>query len=158
MHFCDMAKHKSSLSDKKQLAHDLYMRTDKSLKEIAQMCDVKYDTLLEWSSKGRWKELKTANSVTRAQVISNTMLQMKELQDEINARPDKKYPTSKESDTLIKMSNLIRDLDKGLSIADYISIIEEILKFLNQIKPELAKELAPHLLEFAQNKARLISA
>lgn len=153
-----MTKHKSSLADKKQLAHDLFMRTNKNLKEIAQLCEVKYDTLQEWSSKGRWKELRAANSVTRAQVINNTLLQIKELQDEINGRPEKKYPTPKESDTMIKMGNLIRDLDKSLSLADYITIIEEILKSLNDTKPELAKQLGPYLLEFAQNKARAVSA
>lgn len=158
MHFCGMSKHKSSLSDKKTLAHDLFMRTTKTLKEIAQICDVKYDTLIEWSGKGKWKELRAANSVTRAHVINNTLLQIKELQDEINARPDKKYPTPKESDTMIKMGNLIRDLDKSLSLADYITIIEEILRALSETKPELAKQLGPHLLEFAQNKARQVSA
>ena len=152
-----MVKHKSSLADKKTLAHDLYMRTNKTQKEIAQLCDVKYDTLGEWVQKGKWKELRAANSVTRSQVISNTLLQLKELQDEINSRAERKYPTPKESDTMIKMSNLIRDLDKSLSLADYITIIEDILKYLNDGKPELAKELGPHLLEFAQNKARQIS-
>ena len=151
-----MAKHKSSLADNKTLAHDLYMRTNKSLKEIAEVTKVKYDTLLQWSQKGKWKELRAANSITRAQVINNTLLQIKELQDEINGR-DKKYPTSKESDTLIKLGNLIRDLDKGLSLADYISMFEEFLRYLAEVNPEVAKSVGPYTLEFSQNKARQIA-
>jgi hypothetical protein len=48
----------------------------------------------------------------------------------------------------------INMLDKSLSLADYITIIEELLKSLNEVKPELAKEVSPFMLEFAQNKAR----
>jgi transposase len=147
-----MANRKTSLKDQQILAHDMFMRSDKSLKEIAQIVKVSYDTVCEWHKKGKWKELKAANSVTRSQVINNTLLQLKELQDEIKLR-EKKYPTPKESDTMIKLSNLIRDLDKGLSLPDYISFTEEFLKFLNGANSDLAKKVADHAMEFVQDKA-----
>lgn len=154
-----MAKQNTSKTDSKTVAHDLFMRTDKSQKEIAQIVGVGADTVSDWARAGRWKELKAANSVTRNQVIANTLMQIKELQSEINLRDaGKRYPTPKESDTMIKLANLIRDLDKSLSLADYISIIEELLKFLHDVKPELAKALGPFTLEFAQIKARQINA
>lgn len=140
------------------MAHDIFMRTDKSQKEIASIVSVGSDTVSDWVKKGKWKELKAANSVTRSQVINNTLMQLKELQDEINKRKEKRYPTPKESDTMIKMGNLIRDLDKSLSLADYISIIEEILKWMNEVNPATAKSIAPLMLEFAQAKARQITA
>lgn len=152
-----MANTKVSLNDKRAMAHDLFMRTDKSQKEIAIVVGVGSDTISKWVKDGKWKELKAANSVTRSQVINNTLLQIKELQDEINKRADKRYPTSKESDTMIKMGNLIRDLDKSLSLADYISITEELLKWLNEVNPAQAKAVAPYMLEFAQSKARKIT-
>jgi hypothetical protein len=147
-----------SLGDKRAMAHDLYMRTDKTQKEIASITGIDSGTMGEWVKRGKWKELKAANSVTRARVINNTLLQIKELQDEINGRTDKRYPTPKEGDTMIKMSNLIRDLDKSLSLPDYITVFEELLKWLNEVKPQLARDLSPFVMEFAQVKARQISA
>jgi transcriptional regulator with XRE-family HTH domain len=131
------------------------MRSDKTQKEIAQLVGVGNDTISDWAKKGKWKDLKAANSVTRAQVINNTLLQLKELQDEIGTR-DKKYPTPKESDTMIKLSNLIRDLDKGLSLPDYITFTEEFLKFLYAVNAELAKLVSEHVMDFVQDKAAKI--
>lgn len=138
------------------MAHDLFMRTDKTQGEIAKLVNVGADTLSDWAIKGKWKQLKAANSVTRSQVINNTLLQIKELQDEINGR-EKKYPTPKESDTLIKLSNLIRDLDKSLSLPDYIAVLEEFLKMINEVNQKLAQQVAPLVMEFAQSKARQIN-
>jgi transcriptional regulator with XRE-family HTH domain len=152
-----MAKQNVSLSDKQVLAHDLFMRTTKTQKEIAELVGVGPDTISDWAKKGKWKELKAANSVTRAQVINNTLLQLKELQDAIGERTEKKYPTSSESDTMIKLGNLIRALDKSLSLPDYISVVEEFLKHLNESNQPLAKQVAPYINEFAQNKARQIT-
>lgn len=148
-----MAKQKTSLSDKRLIAHELYMRTEMTQKEIALQAGVGSDTISDWVRKGNWKELKAANSVTRAQVINNTLMQIKELQDEINGR-EKKYPTPKESDTMIKMSNLIRDLDKSLSLPDYISVCTEFIRYLSEVKPTLAKDVADSVNEFVQIKAR----
>lgn len=135
------------------------MRTDMTQKEIAAQVGVGGDTIGDWVRKGNWKELKAANSVTRAQVINNTLMQIKELQDEINTRENgKKYPTPKESDTMIKMSNLIRDLDKSLSLPDYISVCSELLRYLSETKPQLSKDVADSVNEFVQIKARQISA
>lgn len=151
-----MANSTTSLADKRTLAHDLFMRTDKSFKEIARMVGVNNNTVGDWARNGKWKEIKAANSITRSQVINNTLMQIAELQGEINTRPVK-YPTAKESDTMVKLSNLIRDLDKSLSLADYVSMMEELLKWLHQVNPATAKLLAPLLLEFAQTKAKQIT-
>lgn len=151
-----MAKSTTPIADKRTIAHDLFMRTDKTLGEIAELVGANRNTVGDWAKNGRWKELKAATSITRSQVISNTLMQIAELQREINTRPTK-YPTAKESDTMVKLSNLIRDLDKSLSLADYVSIMEEQLKWLNQVNPAIAKTVAPLLLEFAQTKAKQIT-
>jgi hypothetical protein len=148
-----MANSTTSLSDKKMLAHDMFMRTDKTLKEIAQMCAIKYDTLCGWSKIGKWKELKAANSITRSRIINNKLLQIAEM-DEVIAKRESKFPSYKEQMVLSMIAKDINMLDKSLSLADYITIIEELLKSLNEVKPELAKEVSPFMLEFAQNKAR----
>jgi predicted transcriptional regulator len=157
MHFCDMAKQKQSISDKQVLAHDTFMRTNKTQKEIAELVGVGADTVSDWVKKGKWKELKTANSVTRAQIIANKLMQIKDMNDEIALR-DKKYPTYKEQMVQSLITDDIRKLDKSLSLPDYISVLEEFLKSLNETNQALAKQVAPFINRFAQDKANQIAA
>jgi uncharacterized protein YjcR len=55
-----MANRKTSLKDKQVLAHDMYMRTEKTQKEIAEIVKVGPDTIGEWIKKGSWKVIKAA--------------------------------------------------------------------------------------------------
>lgn len=146
-------KQKRSLEEAKRMAHDLFMRTEKSQKEIASLCGVGVDTIGEWIRKGKWRELKAANSVTRSRVIADTLLQLAELDKTIMARAQK-YPSASEADIKIKLKEVIKDLDKSLSLPDYFSYSEEFLTFLNGANHDLCVKVSTYVNEFVQSKVQ----
>ena len=150
-----MAKTKVSLEDKRNQAYDLFMTTNKTQKEIAKIVDVGADTLGRWVGGG-WKEEKAARSVTKDKVISNNLVQILNLQESINTRPNK-WPTPGEADTITKLTNTIDTLSGKVSLPNYIHTFDEFLKFLHKVNSGLAKEVADYTLEFVQSKARELS-
>lgn len=145
-----MAKKKAE----EALARELYMNTDKSLKEIAEIVKVSQNTLGEWSKSGQWETLKTARSITKPQLVSNYYSAIKQIQDNIAARkvPDN-VPTPKEADVLAKIHAQVQRLESKSSLSDYIEAYEGFLKFMLNKKPDLAREIAPYLYEFCEVKA-----
>lgn len=145
-----MAQRKKKEEDK---AYGLYMTTDMGLKEISEIVGVSYDTAARWASDGKWKEQKSANSLTKEKIIKNTLVHISNLQEEINGR-DKKFPDSKEQDIMVKASQLIKSLSARTSLPDYFNVLNEFLKTLGGDDVELAKKIAPKVKGFLQHKTR----
>lgn len=150
-----MARRNISLDDKRKIAHDLFMRSDKTYADIAHSVGVHTETISRWVRDGNWKEQKAATSITREQVISDTLMQLHELDAEIKKRTTK-YPTAKEADIKVKLKEVIRELDRSISLPDYISFSTELLKWISQRNPELAKKVVDPVNEFVQQKAQLL--
>jgi transposase len=167
LHFCNMSKQKPrlarkknvakrSLEEKRAQAYEVYMTTDKTQKEIAQICEVGVDTIGEWVNKKGWRQEKAARSVTKEKVISNNLVQILNLQEAINKR-ENKWPTAAEADTITKLTNTIDTLSGKISLPNYISMFDQFLKFLHKSNMQLAKDVADYTLEFVQTKARELS-
>lgn len=152
-----MANQNTSLKDKQALAHDLFMRTDKTHKEIAQIVKVGADTIGDWVKKGNWKVIKSANSITRAQAIAEQLMQIKAIDDEIRAK-QKGMPNPKQTDMKVKLKDIVRDLDKSINLPDYITVCEELLRYANDAQPAQAKHLADLIKEFVHHKASQLTA
>lgn len=147
---------KISLEEKRSQAYDLYMTTDKLQKEIAAIVHVGADTVGEWIRSKGWREEKAARSVTKEKVIANNLVQILNLQEEINKRPNK-WPSPAEAQTITMLSNVVDQLSGKVSLPTYIHVFDQFLKFLHKVNPAAAKSIADHTLEFVQSKARELS-
>lgn len=74
-----MGKNKLSNDDKKALAHDLFMNTDKTQNEICSIVGVTPPTLTKWSQDGMWRELKGATTITASNITANIYKKMFEM-------------------------------------------------------------------------------
>jgi transposase len=138
----------------KEIAYVLYMQTSKSQKEIAQQVGVSERTLSKWAREGEWELRKAAKEVTREEQIRNYLMQLKELNEEIQTRDTgKRYASPSESDTIKKITSAIRDLQKNVTLSDYIAVCEELLKYMLIKDQDLAKALADSVNEFVTAKA-----
>lgn len=136
------------------LAQELYLTTDKTLKDIADIVGVSQVTIGSWAKTGQWEILKTAKKITKASLIVNYYESIKNLQEIIAERPKpENVPTSKEADVLAKLTVQIERLEKTNSLSDYIEIFESFLKWLMPVQPALAKNIAMYLYEFCELKA-----
>jgi hypothetical protein len=137
-----------------ELARELYLHSDRSFKEIADLVNVRPATVSDWCDKGQWKTLKTSKSITEPQLIANYYAAIQRLQKIIAERPaPNNIPTPAEADTLSKMHTSIQKLKRTTSLEDIVKALDEFLSFLLKNRPDLAKEVAPDLYRFAEIKA-----
>ena len=100
--------------DKKALALELYLNTDKNGKEICAIAHVTEKTFGKWKNDGDWELLKSAQTITAHNIISNLYQKAYEesLKDDINA------------DKLAKLA-----------------VFREFTKWAFDAQPELAKQI-----------------
>lgn len=122
-------------TENQNLARELYLNTNKSQKEIAEICGVTQKTIGDWKVDYGWDDLKAAKSVTRSEIVKNYYQAILTIQDEIKMR-DIPIPTSKDADILAKIHNNIAKLEsKSVSLAEMIEFGEKFLRYLQEFSP-----------------------
>ncbi|MDY3352306.1 helix-turn-helix domain containing protein [Riemerella anatipestifer] len=127
-----MAKKELNREDKKAVALDLFLDTDKTQKEIAEIVGVTEKTLTKWKLEGEWDKIKSASTITARNIIDNIYLKMHEL-----SQSDKL-----EADKLIKLASTIEKLsDKKVTISQIINVFKDFTTWAFGEDPELAKQI-----------------
>lgn len=128
-----MAK-KQSLSneDKKALAYELFMETDKTGKEISSIVGVTEKTYGNWKAAGDWELRKQAQTITAKNIVANLYQKAYELslQEKVDA------------DKLVKLANTIEKLsNKKVTISHIINVFKDFTTWAFSENPELAKQI-----------------
>jgi transposase-like protein len=93
------------MTDKKQLARQLYLTQGKTQKEIAQEVGVSERTVYTWVHQYAWHKLKLAAYQAPVTITDNMCSQLVEMQDAIAARePGKRFPTPQEAEVTRKLT------------------------------------------------------
>lgn len=142
-------------SDQCKLAREYFLTTDKTQAEIADLVGVHEKTLREWKVKEGWEMQKAATNITPRKTIAGFLMQLETLRLDIEKREDgKRYPDSKESDIIMKISKSIKMLQKSLTLTDYINAFEELAKFGLNVDANLTKQFVDIMHEFIQVKTK----
>ncbi len=128
-------------SEQQQLAKELYLNTDKTQQEIADILNVHRRTIYLWMKNGKWEELKIAIRQAPAVIINDIYNHFDAINQRIyNRPPDERCPTMEEVNMmykLLKMSNTISRQHTGA----YMEAYTELLKFINKKDHVLAKKV-----------------
>ncbi|WP_312296871.1 hypothetical protein [Chryseobacterium sp.] len=125
-------KKKLSGDEKYAIAQDLYLETDKTQKEIAQIVHVTEKTLGKWKTEGEWELLKSASTVTARKIIDNLYKRAHILSED---------PKSKPND-IIQIANSIEKLsNKKVTVSQIINVFKDFITYAFSQNPELAKEI-----------------
>lgn len=144
--------------DKYQLAYRLFMDTGMRQSEIAETVGVAEKTISQWKLKHDWAALKAAHGVTASEIIAGYLKQLQALKDQISQRAvGENFPTSKESDIIMKVTKAIKILQRDLTLSDYIACYEQLITFTMSVQPDLAKGLTSVCREFIQIKVKELS-
>lgn len=128
-----------SRSDKRAVALDLYLNTDKTQKEICEIIGWTQATFTENKEKGDWEALKGATTITAANIIKKLYLKLDKLtdDDEINA------------DALIKVAKAIEFMsNKKVTGSQLINCFKLFITWFFPKNPELAKEVNKAQMDF----------
>lgn len=136
---------KKSLSndDKKAVALDLYLNTDKSQNEIATIVNITPKTFGKWKSEGDWELLKQAQTITAKNIIYNLYRKAHEESEKDDMNADK----------LIKIATSIEKLsDRKVTISHIINVFQEFTTWAFNRDAELAKQINRMQKEFVEHK------
>ena len=137
----------------KEYAETLYLDTSQKLtnKEIADRVGVRPNTIGAWIEKFGWNKRRKSLMVTRKKLVSNLYDQLEWLNDDIINR-EVKVATSKESDSIAKITNAIERLETETSIAEVYEVATQFLEFVKPMDFEQYKRLIPLFDAFINTK------
>ena len=148
---------KRSNAEKKSTAEYLFLTTNLSQKEIAQIAQVTEKTLSGWvnANNGAWKIAKSARTITKEKIISDWYLQLHHLNKTISDRPEgERFPTAAEADTMAKISSNIDKLEKKYNFGTYVTIVEEFVAWLMKVDQESAAKISLQTIDFLKTKTK----
>lgn len=127
-----MAKKKLTRAEKQAIALDLFLDTDKTQKEIAEIVSVTEKTVTKWKTEGDWELLKNAETVTARKIIENLYKRAYTLSQDENSK----------ADDIIKIANSIEKLaNKKVTISQIINVFKDFTTWAFSEDAELAKEI-----------------
>ena len=105
---------KKDNENKRELAKMLYVGGSE-VAEIATRVGVSRQSVSAWISKGGWKELRAARSITRPELVNKLLVTINNLIEDVNTGDDP-ASVSGLADKLVKLSSVIERLDKKANI------------------------------------------
>lgn len=125
-------KKKLTNDEKYAIAQDLFLDTDKTQKEIAEIVHVTEKTLGKWKTEGDWDMLKNASTVTSRKIIENLYKRAYDLSLDPKSKPD----------DIIKVALSIEKLsNKKVTVSQIINVFKDFIGFAFKDNAELAKEI-----------------
>ena len=111
---------KKDNENKRELAKMLYVGGSE-VAEIATRVGVSRQSVSAWISKGGWKELRAARSITRPELVNKLLVTINNLIEDVNTGDD---PASVGglADKLVKLSSVIERLDKKANIVQTVDV------------------------------------
>jgi transcriptional regulator with XRE-family HTH domain len=142
---------------KKEHAKLLFTQEKLSQKEIAERVNVSEQTITKWvnADNGEWKRLRQSLVVTKKEQLSRLYEQIDEITQEIKGREQgKHYASTKEADTLVKLTAAIKNLETEASVSDIIEVAMRFLNFMRPIDLDKAKEISGYFDSFIKDQLR----
>lgn len=129
-----MSQSKLSLDQKKEYAEVLYCERHLNQNVAAKKVGVSTKTFSVWVAKFGWEKKRKRLLIGRDQQLTRMYDQLDRLNTFIDSRETgKNFPNAKESDTQVKITAAIRNLEIDLNIADKVKSVTELVKYVQKV-------------------------
>lgn len=137
---------KLSNDQKREIALDLFLNTDKTQKQICEIIGWTEKTFIANKEKGDWGMLKSASTIGSKSIIAKLYAKIERI---IDANKD-----DIEADKLIKVAKTIEALSNNkVTLSQHINCAKEFTTWFFGVKPELAKEFNKYQQQFITERA-----
>lgn len=97
-------------------------------KELALRVGVSEVTISKWRNAEGWEQLRASVIITKEAELRRLYMQLTELNDYIFSREKgSRFASSKESDTLVKLSAAIKQLETDTSVAETMEVLKNFI-------------------------------
>lgn len=134
------------LADKKERARAFFVKSTLNRKEIADAVGVTEKTLRSWIVCENWQEEKDSQSITRMQLLQESYLQLKAINDQIRDN-NAGVPTKNLADAKAMIRKEIDSLSRQ-PIYRYVEVFEEFLIFVSKNRPALVESFSKESMNF----------
>lgn len=126
----------------------LYAEQGMDANDIARFINAKRELVEEWITTGEWIKLRCAKNLSPTRLIQLYYEQseaiMRHASD--NTRP----LTLQETNTLAKLADCIQKIEKRLDSGAVMDMLKSFNNYLVKVKPQLARELVHHELDYVR--------
>lgn len=131
------------VNDKRINAKRLFLTGSYSQKEIAELVGASEKSISEWKKEDGWDTLKESLLTTRENELRRMYKMLRVLNDNIDLSADLKIPIdSKQSDSLLKLTQAIKNLEIETSIAEKVDVGIAFINLVRKDDVELAKTIS----------------
>jgi transposase len=140
-------------AQEREYARVLFVSENLPQKEIAQRVGVSENTISTWIQEGDWKKLKRSMLTTRHNQLILLYDQLDWMNLEISMR-DIKMATSKEADSICKITSAIQKLEIETSIGEVYEVGRAFIDFMRPHDHALAVKVTGFFDLFIQTKMK----
>lgn len=150
-----MAENKISKTQQKEWAKELYIRGERTQKEIAATVGVAEKTIGRWVESEQWDKMRKTLLSTKQEQLH----MLYDILDRLNKEGKKTLEdddpdTNPNSDAIIKITNAIKKLETQTGIGEMIDTGTRFIKFVSIENLELAKEITHWFDLFIQDQLK----
>lgn len=133
---------KSYNGSSRDYARLLFIKESLTQKEVAKRLGVTEATISRWAKEEKWSEQKITLLSTKQEELRRLYNQLKALNDHIEEKDSgKRFPDSKEGDSLTKITAAIRSLETELNIAQVVDVFIDFLEWTRGVSLAKAQEI-----------------
>lgn len=111
-------------------------------KEIGVIVGVNEKTIGAWVEKFKWKDLRSSLTVTKEAQIKMILNHIDEINTGISQREvGQRTPTTKETDSLIKLSTTLKNLEADLGISEMVTFGIKFIEHIKRINFDKGKDV-----------------
>lgn len=139
-----------TLEEKRDWAQYLYTEAKLNQKEVANKVGVSQKTIGEWKEKYMWEDLRKSLLTTRKEQLAILYNQLDAITGYIRDHQNN-IPDSKQSDSILKITAAIKNLETEFSIGDVYEIGKRFISHIQTIDYEKSKELVDYYDSFIKH-------
>lgn len=144
-----------TIKQKKDYARILYCQVGLTQKETAVKAGVSAKTMVSWVSNGNWDTYRASLSITKEAQLRMLYAQINELNTAISQREEgKRYPDSKEADSLSKMATAVKAMETDAGISETVDVMINFLNWLRTSDIKRAQEFTSLMDSYLKTKLK----
>ncbi|WP_297628706.1 YfeC-like transcriptional regulator [uncultured Rikenella sp.] len=146
---------KQTRQQRKDFAKTLYLsEREITQKEIAARVGVTEATVSKWVREEEWERLKTSVVGGREELLGWLHAQLNAIREAVSGREENNFVSSREADTITKLTNAIKKLETETNIAHKVEVAQQFLVWLRANDSEKAMEFLPLFDAFIKESLR----